>query len=187
MRLAILLGDPFRIRFGRGFGAAVISYLLGDTPVGATKASASAITQTDLLNLMGSVDPAYGAADTAGWLMSWPTLLYVFANIVTTASGGDAMYLAKMDNRNHYLLFGKPVFISPSLANIGSTNVPVMYGDWNRLLIRNVPSDVVVRRYDELYLQAYQIGYEMIFRADAMTMHAGGSGDNPIVALQCHA
>jgi len=63
----------------------------------------------------------------------------------------------------------------------------VMYGDWNRLLIRNVPSDVIVRRYDELYLQAYQIGYEMLFRADAMTMHAGGSGDNPIVALQCHA
>jgi HK97 family phage major capsid protein len=187
VRLAILLGDAFRIRFGRGFGAAVISYLLGDTPVGATTASASAITQTDLLNLMGSVDPAYGAADTAGWLMSWPTLLYVFTNIVTTASGGDAMYLAKMDNRGHYLLFGKPVFISPSLANIGSTNVPVMYGDWNRLLIRNVPSDVVVRRYDELYLQAYQIGYEMIFRADAMTMHAGGSSDFPIVALQCHA
>jgi len=50
-----------------------------------------------------------------------------------------------------------------------------------------VPSEAIVRRYDELYLQAYQIGYEMLFRADAMTMHAGGSGDNPIVALQCHA
>jgi len=62
VRLAILLGDAFRVRFGRGFGAAVISYLLGDTPVGATTASASAITQADLLNLMGSVDPAYGAA-----------------------------------------------------------------------------------------------------------------------------
>ena len=185
--LAGLLADAFRIRFARGFGAQCIAYLLGDTPVEATTASASAVAQADLLALLNAIDPAYGAADSSGWLMNWPTLIYIFTNVITTASAGDALYHAKMDNRGHYLLFGKPVFISPSLANIGASNVPVMFGDWSRFLIRHVPTEAVVRRYDELYLQNYQVGYEMLFRADPKTMHAGGSGDNPIVALQCHA
>jgi HK97 family phage major capsid protein len=97
------------------------------------------------------------------------------------------MYHAKQDNNGHYLLFGKPVFISPSLANIGSTNVPVMFGDWSRFLIRHVPTMAEVRRYDELYMLNFQVGYEMLFRADPKTVHAGGSGDDPIVALACHA
>jgi hypothetical protein len=30
-----------------------------------------------------------------------------------------------------------------------------------------------------------QFGFEMILRADAKIMHAGGSGDDPIKALAC--
>jgi HK97 family phage major capsid protein len=185
--LAGLLADAFRIRFARGFGAQCITYLLSDTPVEATTASAGAITQADLLALLDGIDPAYGAADTAGWIMNWATLVYIFTNVITSASAGDALYHAKMDDRGHYLLFGKPVFISPSLPNIGASNIPVMYGDWSRFLIRHVPTEAAVLRYDELYMQTYQVGYEMRFRADPKTMHAGGGSDNPIVALQCHS
>jgi hypothetical protein len=32
-----------------------------------------------------------------------------------------------------------------------------------------------------------QKGFEMLFRADAAIMHAGGSGDDPIKVLQCHS
>jgi HK97 family phage major capsid protein len=187
IRLAILLGDAFRIRFARGFGAQVITYLLSDTPVEATTAGASAITQADLLSLLDGIDPAYGAADTAGWIMNWATLVYIFTNVITSNTAGDALYHAKTDGRGHFLLFGKPVFISPSLPNIGASNIPVMYGDFSRLLIRHVPSEAEVRRYDELYAFNFQVGYEMILRADPKVMHAGGAGDNPIVALQCHS
>jgi len=45
----------------------------------------------------------------------------------------------------------------------------------------------MIRRFDELYMQSIQVGYEMLFRADARIMHAGGSGDDPIKALQCHS
>jgi len=65
--------------------------------------------------------------------------------------------------------------------------LPVLYGDWGRFIIRHVPTEAVVIRYDELFMANMQRGYEMLFRADARIMHAGGSGDDPIKALKCPA
>jgi HK97 family phage major capsid protein len=95
--------------------------------------------------------------------------------------------LLRKDANGHYLLYEKPVFISPGMPDIGAGATPVLFGDWNRLIVRNVPTEAVVRRYDELYLANMQVGYEMLFRADAQILHAGGSGDNPIQALKNHA
>jgi HK97 family phage major capsid protein len=187
VKLSSVLANAFQIRFARGFGADAVATIIGDAPVGATTVGATAITQTDLLELLKSVDPAYAAADSAGWAMTWGTLVYLFENVITTASSGDALFHAKRDAQGHYLLFGRPVFISPSLDEIGAGKKPVLYGDWSRFLIRHVPTEAVVRRYDELFMRNMQVGYEMLFRADSAIMHAGGSGDDPIKILQCHA
>ncbi len=50
-------------------------------------------------------------------------------------------------------------------------------------LIRHVPTEALVRRYDELFTANMQLGYEMIVQADSAIMHAVGSGDDPIKAL----
>jgi hypothetical protein len=55
------------------------------------------------------------------------------------------------------------------------------------LLIRNVPGQFVVRRYDELFAANFQNGYEMLVRLDAAVVHAGGTSDQPIKTLQCHS
>jgi HK97 family phage major capsid protein len=107
--------------------------------------------------------------------------------VVTSATSGDALFHAKKDSKGHYLLLGKPVFISNSLADIQASSKPILFGDFNRLLIRHVPTEAVIRRYDELYMANMQKGFEMLFRADAAIMHAGGSGDDPIKVLQCHS
>jgi hypothetical protein len=57
----------------------------------------------------------------------------------------------------------------------------------SRFLIRHVPTEAVVRRYDELFMVNHQVGFEMIFRADSALLHAGGSGDDAIKILQCHS
>jgi hypothetical protein len=57
----------------------------------------------------------------------------------------------------------------------------------SRFLVRHVPTEAVIRCYDELFMQNMQVGYEMIFRADSAIMHAGGSGDDGLKALTCHA
>lgn len=185
--LANTLGNAFRRRFARGFGASVVSTVLGDAPVVATTAGASAITQKDLLELVKGVDAEYASADTAGFAMNWNTLVYIFENVITTASAGDALYHARRDENGHYLLLGFPVFISNSLSDIGASAKPVVFGDWDRLIVRNVPAESVVLRYDELFMQNFEKGYEMLFRADAKILHAGGSGDDPLAVLQCHA
>ena len=167
VNLASLLADAFRVRFARGFGAECVSILVADAPTGATTAGASAITQTDLLELVKSVDPSYAAADTSGWAMNWNTLLYILENVNTAATAGDALFRARRDDRGHILLLEKPVYVSPSMDDIGATKVPVLFGDWNRFIIRHVPTEAVVIRYDELFMQNMQRGYEMLFRADA--------------------
>jgi HK97 family phage major capsid protein len=185
--LADTLADAFRVRFARGFGAAVVSTVIADAPVGATSASPTALVQKDLLELMKSVDAEYASAETSGWSMTWNTLVYLFENVVTSATAGDALFYAQKDDKGHFVLFGRPVFICNSLDDIGATKKPVLFGDFNRLLIRHVPAEAVIRRYDELYMANMQKGFEMIFRADALIMHAGGSGDDPIKVLQCHS
>ena len=187
VKLSSVLADAFRIRFARGFGADAVATLISSAATGATTASATAIIQKDLLELVKSVDPAYASADTAGWAMNWNTLVYIFENVTTTASSGDALFHAKRDDRGHYLLLGRPVYVSPSLDDIGASKNPVLYGDWARFLIRHVPTEAVIRRYDELFAANMQVGYEMVFRADSAIMHAGGSGDDPIKILQCHS
>jgi HK97 family phage major capsid protein len=181
------LADAFRIRFARGFGAECVAALIADASIGATTVGATAVTQKDLLELVKSLDSAYAASDTAGWAMNWNTLVYIFENVITASPGGDALYHAKRDANGHYLLLGRPVYISPSLDDIGATKIPVLFGDWSRFLIRHVPTEAMVRRYDELFMPNHQVGYEMLFRADPKIMHAGGSGDDPIKALACHA
>jgi HK97 family phage major capsid protein len=79
------------------------------------------------------------------------------------------------------------VYVSNSLDDIGASKKPVVFGDFNRLLIRNVPGEMIIRRYDELFAANFQNGYEMIVRLDSAIMHAGGSGDDPIKVLQCHS
>jgi HK97 family phage major capsid protein len=187
VKLSSVLADAFRIRFARGFGADAVATLISSAATGATTASPTAIIQKDLLELVKSVDPAYASADTAGWAMNWNTLVYIFENVITSASSGDALFHAKRDDRGHYLLLGRPVYISPSLDDIGASKNPVLYGDWARFLVRHVPTEAVIRRYDELFAANMQVGYEMVFRADSAIMHAGGSGDDPIKILQCHS
>ena len=184
--LAGLLADAFRIRFARGFGADAVATILADAPVGATSAGASAVTQTDLLELIKSVDPAYASADSAGWAMSWNTLVYIFENVITTSSAGDAMYHAKKDDRGHYLLFGMPVYISPSLSDLGASNKSVFLATGTNSSFRNVPNEARVLRFDELFMRTHELGYEMLFRADSKIIHSGGSGDDPIKVLACH-
>jgi hypothetical protein len=41
-----------------------------------------------------------------------------FENVVTSAASCDALFHVKKDDKGHYLLLGKPVFISSSLADI---------------------------------------------------------------------
>ena len=186
VKLAGLLAEAFRVRFARGFGASVVTAVLADATVGATTAAPTTVLQTDLQSIMLAVDPAYAAADTSGWVMNWKTFLSIISSNLTS-SVGDALYLLRKDANGHYLLYEKPVFISPGMPDIGAGATPVLFGDWNRLIVRNVPTEAVIRRYDELYMANMQVGYEMLFRADAQILHAGGSGDNPIQALRNHA
>ena len=97
---------------------------------------------------MGAVDPGYAAADTSGWVMNWKTFLSIISTNLTS-SIGDALYLLRKDANGHYLLYEKPVYIQPEMPDIGAGATSVLFGDWSRLLVRNVPTEAVIRRFDE--------------------------------------
>jgi HK97 family phage major capsid protein len=181
------LGDAFRVRMARGFGGSVVTTLLADCDVGATTAAAGAVTQTDLLNLIKSVDAGYASAPSAALAMNWNSLIAILSTVNASATAGDAMFHLKRDAQGRFLLFGIPTLISNSLPDISASNKSVLFGDWSKLLIRNVPGQFVVRRYDELFAAKFQNGYEMLARLDGAVVHAGGSSDQPIKILQMHS
>src|SRR5262249_53518994 len=69
--LRTLLAESFGRRFARGIGAAHTTALLGAATLGKTAASATAITGDEIVDLIASVDPAYGA--NGAFLMNFTT------------------------------------------------------------------------------------------------------------------
>ena len=84
---------------------------------------------------MESVDPAYAGSDSAGFAMDWKTFLSIIHSVLTIGEAESAAYLLRKDDRGLYTLYGQPVFISPSLDDIGVLKVPFLYGDWSRFII----------------------------------------------------
>ncbi len=174
------LVDAFAQRFARGMGASFITVLLAG--VGSfSGASSTAVSATDLFGLVGAVNSAY--ARRGSWLMSWKTLVYVFKNLITSATAGDALLRARTDAEGHYLLLEKPVYICDSLDDVGAGKRPILYGDMARFAVRSVTAEQTVNKYSEAFMVNHQIGFEGVWRADSALVTTNAS-DAPIVALR---
>ena len=80
------------------------------------------------------------------------------------------------------------MYLSPNFADISAGAKPLAFGDLNRFHIRQVGDSFTVFRYDELYMQNYQRGWQAWLRADAQLVSAdGGTSDFPIVTMEMHA
>src|SRR5262249_19394716 len=72
-----LFADRFAVRFARGLGPVLVALVKANASVGQTTASPSAIAPDELYDLVGSLDPAYAASPSCGWLLNYSTLIAI--------------------------------------------------------------------------------------------------------------
>lgn len=158
------------VRFGRGVGAALTTGTGSSQPSGiVTGASAgvtgaaSAITFDNLIDLQHSVDPAYRVSPNAAFMFNDATL-----QALRKLKDNDGNYIwqaANVQTGAGPTLLGQRYVVNQAMANIGASNVSVLFGDMDKYIVRRA-RDIDIKRLDERYAEADQIAFVGFVRVD---------------------
>lgn len=118
-----------------------------------TLASATAITADELVKIYHSLKAPY--IQNAVWLMSRGTLCTIRLLKDTT---GAYLFNANPINGYEGTILGKPVMISEAMDEIGSTKVPILFGDFAVAYIANVNPAQTIKILNEVYATQGAIG-----------------------------
>ena len=104
---------------------------------GGAGTGANSLGSADFVNLLDSIDQAYLASDKFAFVMNLKTL--------ATLSGqldkyGNLLRLVRYES-GYPTIFGFPVKTSPSMPNIGASNVSVLAGDFSYWISRITQDD----------------------------------------------
>lgn len=140
----------------------------------ATEASATAIKLDDIIDLMKSVDSAYGRN---GRFMFNRDTLWSLVKVKDTT--GRYIWQEGAKDGTPATLFGKSYILNDDIPNIGAGNASVLFGDFSKYKIRMVRNFRVIR-LNELLAEYLSIGLFGFARVDGVLLDAG---TNPIKKL----
>jgi HK97 family phage major capsid protein len=184
-----LFADRFGVRFARGLGPNLVALVKANASVGKTTASPSAIAPDELYELVGSLDPAYAASPSCGWLLNYSTLIAILKMRAggSTSSDGPYLFHLKADANGHPTLLEKRVYVCPSMDSIGSSAIVIGFGELSRVLVRHVKNTFSMKRFDERFIDYGQVLYQAYWRLDGQFAKAGSGSDAPIVLMKMHS
>jgi HK97 family phage major capsid protein len=147
--------------FTTGSGSDEPTGILTVATVAVTTVAPTALTYGDLVDLRFSLDASYEEASQ--WLMA-PSTLKAICKLTDDNSrpvfqGGE--------------LLGKPVILSAAMPVMAAETKPILFGDLRSYCIRET-SETAVRRYDETFAEAAQIGLAAIHRVDGNLADVNG-------------
>ena len=65
--------------------------------------------------------------------------------------------------------YGDPYFYNQQMSGIGAGNKSLIFGDFSKYIIRDSAGLTLVR-YNELFMQSYQRGYQAFIRTDGQLL-----------------
>jgi len=181
-RLGWLLGLRIGRRQNRAFsvgnGASQPLGVVNLAPVGATSGGSSVITDTDVTNLLESVDPAYRQnARFQCHQQTWAQLCQL------RDGAGHPIYPQYWPGQR--VMAGYPVELNPHMATVTNSSISLLFGDFSFVQVRDV-RELRLKSYSEAtgLAEADQTAYSAILRSDAILLDAG---TGPVKSLQQHA
>jgi len=174
--LGQFLADIFGTRLARGIAPDFVSTLIAGAAVGktGTNGQTTTVIYDDLIDLLGSVDPAYIASPKCGWAMRFSTLVAIMK--LKASTGGSPMLTF---DAGRFMLLGKPIYICPSVPAMAASAKSILFGDFSKFVIRRVRDGIEVKRFGETYAEFGMIAYQGFLRVKAGLAKAAGS-DSPI-------
>lgn len=161
------LGRITATAYATGTGSSQPNGLVTAATLGKTAASATAITYNELLDLKHSVDPAY--RNNATWAFNDSTLKAIKQ---LQDSNGLPLWQPSIMAEVPATLDGDPYVIDQNMASIATTAKTVLYGNFQKYLIRDVKGFTMVRLV-ERYADYHQVGFVAFMRTDADLLDAG--------------
>jgi HK97 family phage major capsid protein len=186
--LGIRLGRKFADDFTTGLGASgptglitALQNLAAGAGIGVTTASPTAIAADELYTLKHSVDPAYRALESTGWMMHDQILLYIKK---LKDGAGRYLWQSSLAGSRPDTIDGQPIQINQSMANAVTNNAfTIVYGASEKFKVRWV-AQLRMRRLVERYADADQEGFVAFMRADSNLLDAG---THPLKMMQQHS
>jgi HK97 family phage major capsid protein len=152
---------------------------------GGVETGRNTIGSADLADLYFSVNSAYRASEKCAWLMNDNTLQYLCA--IVTKQG---LPLVKLEDGLPTIM-GKPVRVSPSMSNMGSDAMAVIFGDlsyWNTRIVTDSLTRVRVLKESVGLVENGLIGLQMFVRADGVLAYSSSTPTTcPLNYIQNHS
>jgi len=177
-----IIRDAMAIRMGRvvnndltvGTGASMptgIAYAAALNPNNYSSASGTAIAFDDMIETEHSLDPDYRKLPGVRWQMHDTTL-----KALRKLKDGDGQYIwqpASVIAKAPATILGYDYLINQAMQQIGAGNIPVLFGDHQRYVVRRV-KEFMIRRLVERYADYDQVGFIGFARYDgALVDHVG--------------
>lgn len=158
----------FAERFGRGVNAHFttgtgssqptgVLAASGGSALGKTAAAVAAITATEVLDLIHSVDPAYRSSPSAALMMNDSTLAAIKSLTVGTADNRP-LFVPSMREGDPDRIWGFNFVINQDMPSLATGQKVIAFGDWSKYIIRQV-GNFNLRRLDERYADDLVVGY----------------------------
>jgi predicted phage gp36 major capsid-like protein len=162
------LGRRQNAKYTTGSGSSDYQGCVVSATLGVTAAGTAAITADELINLQHSVDPAYRANPKAAFMMNDDTIKFI--RKLKDSNGRYLLDYTTLPGQPTTLL-GKPLITNQDMATLATGNKTVLFGDFNKFIIRDV-RNIVLRRLNERYADADQTGFIAWYRGDSRLVSA---------------
>jgi len=180
--MTTLLADLFGLRMGRGLNAAYTtadgSSKVEGVITGATSAAtigSDAITYNNVVDLLHGVDPAYRS--NGRFMFNDSTLKYL--RKLLDGDSNLPIWQPQISQDVPSTILGYPYTINQDVADIGTGEKSMLFGDFQNYVIRIVNGDRL-KVVTETYAATDQIGMVLFRRTDG---HVIDAGTNPIKYL----
>ena len=163
------MGRGLNYAFTKGVGTTDVQGVVVGASAGKTTAAELAITQSELLDLIHSLDVAY--RNNAKLMMNDATYKYLY-NLALTTDIKQINWLTPSNMANTpAMMFGYQVLINNDMDNIGAGNVPVVFGDFKKYVTRFAGPQTFKTLY-ELYAATDEYAAIMFQRVDGQVLNA---------------
>jgi HK97 family phage major capsid protein len=172
--LATRLARIHNTHFTTGTGSSQPQGVVTAASAGKTAASATAITYSEVLDLIHSVDRAHRKG---GKFMFNDAVLKAIKQLAD--SQGRPLWMPSVREGDQDMFLGYPYVINQDMATIATGNKTMLFGDFQYYTIRDV-MDVTLYRIVDKYIEQGSVGFLAYMRSDAKLVNPGS---NPIKYL----
>ena len=158
-RMARTANDKLTI----GDGSSKPQGIVNGAGAGITAAAVAAFAADELIDLQHTIDPAYRQSPKAAWMFNDTVL-----KLTRKLKDSENRYIWQAPNiatGAPATLLDKPYYINPSMVNPAAGTIPILFGDLEQFIVRQV-GDFQVFVFRERFMTSMQLGFMAWGRLD---------------------